>query len=744
MVEKKQIVLILLFVILLFSTSFVSATWFDWIKDIFGFGDQDLGGELANAPGGSSCYANCVGKECGDDGCGGSCGTCPYNYYCSNGNCECDRDCTNKECGDDGCGWNCGTCDYGYYCSGGQCVCDLDCEGKECGDDGCGGSCGNCGSSDYCSNGVCKCDIDCEGKECGDDGCGGSCGSCASGEACTSSGDSCGIDSDGDGIPDDEDPDDDNDGIPDDEEKDTDGDGIPDDEDPDDDNDGIPDEEDPDDDNDGIPDDEESEEIPDDGEDRGDCESKCEGKECGDDGCGGSCGNCGNGNICDGGKCITPIVNPTPINPTPPTNPIESPDCTPNCEGKVCGPDDCGGICGECKEGFVCSEGGCYISSCGETCLENQCGFINVCDGLITLFCGVCSDRTSCAGQAFDSETQTCCVDEDGTERGPFQGKDLPCCGSNNSKAYNPKTQTCCKDKQNKPVFGSFPQAIGACCAGVPYLTTKYFCVDRKEIRGPIECEKNTDCRQATRYNEDCAKTFCNQTTFVCQMDPIEESEGKDCKNLFLESGVCKSGVCQTFVSICAGTQEYNPKDKTCCEYPASKKLDMGGEGMTFPVTGDNGVNGVVYPNMMYNPKGTSECCGGNILWDKDHKCCGSVYEGTRYKEIEVQKYTNGRTRVIYRMCCSGSNGVGHIGTKGLECCGEADSVPFNPKKQTCCFDKDGNGKPIDGKRKDCTKAGLYSPTANSYQTLQSMRDVVNYVASLPVKIIESIQSMFT
>jgi MYXO-CTERM domain-containing protein len=56
--------------------------------------------------------------------------------------------CANRACGDDGCGGSCGTCATGKTCTAGQCVvpssCAPSCAGKTCGDDGCGGSCGAC------------------------------------------------------------------------------------------------------------------------------------------------------------------------------------------------------------------------------------------------------------------------------------------------------------------------------------------------------------------------------------------------------------------------------------------------------------------------------------------------------------------------------------------------------------------------------------------------------------------------
>ncbi len=142
------------------------------------------------------CEPQCWGMECGDDGCGGSCGTCPWGMKCAYGECvsDCVPNCSDKECGDDGCGGNCGTCGAGKSCVQGQCKtgCTPQCTGKECGDDGCGGSCGTCSSGYSCQQGICKtgCTPQCTGKtkDCGDDGCGGSCGNCLVGKVCNTSG----------------------------------------------------------------------------------------------------------------------------------------------------------------------------------------------------------------------------------------------------------------------------------------------------------------------------------------------------------------------------------------------------------------------------------------------------------------------------------------------------------------------------------------------------------------------------
>jgi hypothetical protein len=41
--------------------------------------------------------------------------------------------------------------------------------------------------------------------------------------------------------------------------------------------------------------------------------------------------------------------------------------CTPNCAGRQCGPDGCGGTCGSCASNQDCnSAGACFLAFCGE------------------------------------------------------------------------------------------------------------------------------------------------------------------------------------------------------------------------------------------------------------------------------------------------------------------------------------------------------------------------------------------
>ena len=65
------------------------------------------------------CTPDCNGKTCGDDGCGGTCGTCPGTQdVCQNGHCICVPQCAPANaCGANGCNGSCGTC-AGPTCQG--------------------------------------------------------------------------------------------------------------------------------------------------------------------------------------------------------------------------------------------------------------------------------------------------------------------------------------------------------------------------------------------------------------------------------------------------------------------------------------------------------------------------------------------------------------------------------------------------------------------------------------------------
>jgi len=66
----------------------------------------------------------CAGRECGPDGCGGSCGDCGAGEACTgDGTCACEPDCGTMVCGlDPVCQQSCGACGLGTVCEQGACV----------------------------------------------------------------------------------------------------------------------------------------------------------------------------------------------------------------------------------------------------------------------------------------------------------------------------------------------------------------------------------------------------------------------------------------------------------------------------------------------------------------------------------------------------------------------------------------------------------------------------------------------
>ena len=383
------------------------------------------------------CTPDCAGRECGDDGCGGSCGVCNDGAFCTSEECTeglCEATVTEgcfiddtcvppgQDHPDDPCAactpelsdslWSAlpdGTkCGGGGACFEGVC-CDPDqaCAGKDCGDDGCGGTCGECTDGDACVDGVCTvadclaclpwqiCDDDLDicvdpeptggdcpaagdmlGTDCKDVAgvgcCDGStlyyCGAdngCPNGEAtclctveCGSGADglSCGwmVDAD----------------------------------------------------------------APHGGlymcvkaataageptglfpwQCKDVCHPDCDGKQCGDDGCDGSCGDCHPDieecvegtcaclfSECGAGCCLEGETC------------FEDSCCAPVCDGKECGDDGCGGTCGDCSDDDACNG----VEVCEEgACLPGE--------------APTCDDENPCTDDSCDSETG--CVNAPNTE----------------------------------------------------------------------------------------------------------------------------------------------------------------------------------------------------------------------------------------------------------------------------------------------------------------------------------------
>jgi hypothetical protein len=107
----------------------------------------------------AGCIPNCDRKVCGDDGCGGRCGTCDIDQVCANGRCasscprgqkNCAGNCipNNQCCTDADCSASTPTC------CGGACL-DLLADERNC------GACGaRCSINETCVGGGCLCGTD--------------------------------------------------------------------------------------------------------------------------------------------------------------------------------------------------------------------------------------------------------------------------------------------------------------------------------------------------------------------------------------------------------------------------------------------------------------------------------------------------------------------------------------------------------------------------------------------------------
>ena len=118
-----------------------------------------------------TCTPSCGGRECGDDGCGGACGSCASGLSCgTDGTCACAGTACGGACVDlssdpDHCGACDTVCGATEVCSSSACsdactaglmACDRACVNTATDNLNCGG-CGNaCGDEERCASGVCE------------------------------------------------------------------------------------------------------------------------------------------------------------------------------------------------------------------------------------------------------------------------------------------------------------------------------------------------------------------------------------------------------------------------------------------------------------------------------------------------------------------------------------------------------------------------------------------------------------
>lgn len=240
------------------------------------------------------------------------------------------------------------------------------------------------------------------------------------------------------------------------------------------------------------------------------CSPQCTGRSCGDDGCSGTCGECGAGLACSGEGLCTCTQGNLLCGETCCTTGQAchlGACCTPDCVDKQDGQDDgCGACCGGC-----CQDGTCEPEK-GETCANcfSDCGY-----------CDVCGDG-HCVGQFGETEF-TCCGD-------------CHSCGDGQCK--------CGESYQNCPFD----------CCGT--------CGDGKCANYPDgSCNENeTICAQ------DCAGQPCGDS--ICDKGQTPFNCPQDCERFFCGNGVCEPGETQ-----CADCTDLVKCGDCECDWPAEDSM---------------------------------------------------------------------------------------------------------------------------------------------------------------------------
>ena len=460
----------------------------------------------------ANCTPACDGFDCGEDGCGGSCGTCSgFQQECMDHLCVCVPFCDGKVCGSDGCGGSCGSCPGPQdVCLAGECACKPACTDIECGADGCGGQCGTCqGPQDICDAGSCVCQPDCNNKVCGPDGCGGNCGDCDVELTCVAAGcaqgactfaqlqGTCLINGicfeDGETNP-------------------TNPCQIC------------------------APESVQDQwSLRPDGVTCGDgavcygglccaATANCIGKECGSNGCGGSCGNClGPQDVCANGNCL----------------------CVAACDGKECGPDGCSGTCGSCSGGKVCQGSDCncvpehHTDCCGgDVCWVDSCGNLGAkaltCEfGCANGECNNCTpicDLKVCGGDGCGGSCGSCLGVQDLCVAGACECQpacDGKVCGSDGCGG------SCgtCNGDQDICINGACicqPACNGLACGADGCGEQCGICGGEQELCIDGACICQPDCA-----GKECGTDGCGGTCGSCNDD------------LNCTTDICGEGVCQ-------------------------------------------------------------------------------------------------------------------------------------------------------------------------------------------------------
>ena len=307
------------------------------------------------------------------------------------------------------------------------------------------------------------------------------------------------------------------------------------------------------------------------------CVADCEGKECGDDGCGGSCGEpCDDGlacttDACVGGSCsqelqpyfctvggaCVPEGAEDPLNPCGECRSVDSPEgwsaiedgmecgagevcfngvcCNrdANCQGKECGDDLCGGVCGECPQHHDCTGNGICEADCEHYCAGKECGTASPgdeCD------CGKCEDPAHQCMDAICTQDNKCqdvpasggncddgnpCTESDECDSGECVGDLLP------PEELEPGECLCSSTEDCEPLED------GNVCNGTLYCDTE---------GEPKVCKVDPSTVLTCNDDNPCTDDTCSHS----EGSLYTPDDGNDCADELYCNGVehCVSGAC--------------------------------------------------------------------------------------------------------------------------------------------------------------------------------------------------------
>lgn len=335
-------------------------------------------------------------------------------------------------------------------------------------------------------------------------------------------------------------------------------------------------------------------------EDSGACVPDCAGKQCGDDGCGGTCGDCADSDIC--GADFTCV-------------------CMPQCGEQVCGPDPaCGVLCGSCGDGFACIDGGCLAceedmcgGDCGACPMGSRCvveagdflgGCVPCAPSDCGTECGACPDGLECvAGACSGDLLETCtdlflciaycdevdeaCIDSCYTvaEPGALQemSQFLDCstehCGDRTSDEHNACSLEFCTEGYLECMSGD-----GSCMDFMPCL---FDCTDAFELSGEKSKEDAYDyCFIECNIQMTPADQKANVAFLGCLMEACPDVTEECLDEAFGSGGICYPVLqaCKGATTVCEESPDC-PPEKYCLNNGCMQ--DLCDQGLPFCDDGD-------------------------------------------------------------------------------------------------------------------------------------------------------------